>query len=133
MKIHHTGIIIDNIEKSIEIYKKLGYVLNSEIMIDDNQYLKIAFLKSSDGFQIIELIEPLGEKSSIKNFKDGYHHICYDVSEISDFASYFKSLKIGKIFTKPINAVALENRQIIFACLNNGIFAEFILGGGLHE
>lgn len=128
MKIHHTGIIIDNIEKSIEIYKQLGYTQSSEIVIDENQHLKIAFLKSNDEMHNIELIESCRDTSTVHNFKNGIHHICYDVSDIQDFICYFKSLRIGKIFTKPIIAPAIDSRPVVFALLSNGIFTEFILG-----
>ena len=125
--IHHTGIIINNIEKNIDIYKRLGYTQISEIIIDEIQHVKIVFLESENKIQIIELIESLGDISSINNFKTGYHHICYDVSDIPDFINNFKTLKIGKIFTKPMVAPAINNRQVVFACLNNGTFLEFIL------
>lgn len=127
MNIHHTGIIVDDVEKNIDIYKQLGYIQVSEIIIDEIQYIKIVFLKSEDSTQTIELIESLGNGSSINNFKLGYHHICYDVSDIKDFISYFKTLKIGKIFTKPINAPAMGNKQIVFAYFFNGTFVEFII------
>ena len=127
MMIHHTGIIIDNIEKNINIYKRLGYTQMSEIIIDGIQYVKIVFLKSEDSTQTIELIESLGDISSINKFKTGYHHICYDVSDTPDFVNYFKTLKVGKIFTKPMVATAISNREVVFALLNNGSFVEFIL------
>ena len=129
VEIHHTGIIVDSIEKNIDIYKRLGYTQISEIIFDDVQHVKIVFFKSEDKTQTVELIESLSDNSSIHNFKTGYHHICYDVSDIQDFMSYFKTLKIGKIFTKPMTAPAISDRQVVFACLNNGIFLEFIING----
>lgn len=127
MNIHHIGIIVDSLEKNITIFLKLGYTLLSESMIDNIQHNKIVFLRSSDNIQMIELIEPLGENSSVYGFPKNYHHICYDVSDYPDFINFFKSLKIGKIFTEPIIAPALTNRKVIFACLNNGMFVEFII------
>lgn len=32
-----------------------------------------------------ELIEPIDKESSVYNFKERYHHICYDVSDILYF------------------------------------------------
>lgn len=133
MKIHHTGIIISNIEKSIEIYKQLGYTQMSEVVVDKIQHLKIVFLKSSDETQNIELIESLGDESTIHNFKNGLHHMCFDVRDIQDFTDYFKTLKIGKIFTKTIIAPAIDNCSIVFALLHNGMFVEFIIEGNFNE
>ena len=127
MKLHHTGIITSDVEKSIDIYKKLGYKQSSEIFIDENQYLKIVFLKNDDA-QTIELIESLGEMSTVHNSKNGLHHICYDVSDLCGFIDYFKTLKIGKIFSKPIIAPAIDNRPVVFALLRDNTFIEFIIG-----
>ena len=63
----------------------------------------------------------------IYNFKDGYHHICYEVEESDTFTEEFKALKIGKIFTPKIKAPAINNRFVLFACLTNGMFVEFLL------
>lgn len=129
MKIHHTGIIVNDLEKNIEIFKALGYAMLSEIIEDNIQHLKICFMKSEDDTQIIELIKSNGDNSSVHNFKTGYHHICYDVSEQEDFINYFKALKAGRIFTEPIIAPALQGKKVVFACLRNGVFVEFIISG----
>ena len=126
MKIHHTGLKVKDIEKSLHIYKKLNYTQISEVVFDQNQNIKVCFIESEDKTQILELVESLDEASSIYHFKDGYHHICYEVNGI-EFINEFKKLKIGKIFTKPIQAPAINNRNVVFGCLNNGIFIEFLL------
>lgn len=125
MKVHHIGIKVSQLEKNIELYSKLGYHQVSPITVDEIQSNRIVFLQNQ--FQCVELIEPLNEKSSIFHFKDGYHHICYEAEKDEDIIKAFKEAKIGKIFTKPIVAPALENRKVVFACLQNGIFIELIL------
>ena len=127
MKIHHLGIITDSIEKSVNVYGKLGYTQMTNIVLDNIQHNRIVFLKNNDANQVIELVQPLDEQSSVKNFKNSYHHLCYDVREIPNFIEYFKTLKIGKIFTKPIIAPAINNCHIVFAYLNEGVFVEFII------
>lgn len=104
----------------------MGYKLKEETVIDSIQNNLIAILKS-EFFPDIELIEPIDENSSIYNFKVGYHHICYEAELGEDIIQKFKSMRIGKIFTKPIIAPALDNREVVFACLQNGTFVEFIL------
>ena len=125
MKEHHIGIKISQLEKNIELYSKLGYHQVSPITVDEIQSNRIVFLQNQS--QFIELIEPLNEKSSIFHFKDGYHHICYESEKDEDIIKAFKEAKIGKIFTKPLVAPALENREVVFACLQNGLFIELIL------
>lgn len=126
MKLHHIGILIKDISKAITLYSKIGYILDGNVTIDDIQNNRIAFLYC-DFSPLIELIEPIDENSSIYNFKEGYHHICYEAEPGEDIIQKFKTMKIGKIFTKPIIAPALDNREVVFACLQNGTFVEFIL------
>lgn len=126
MTIHHIGIIVADINKAINMYYKLGLKLMDDIVIDHIQNNRIAFLKS-ESCLTIELIEPIDEKSSIYNFRKGYHHICYETEEGEDIIKKFKDMKIGKIFTSPIVAPALNNRNAVFACLQNGTFVEFLL------
>lgn len=125
-KIHHIGLIVKSIDKSINIYRKLNYIQISEIIYDKIQNIKVCFVQSEDRTQVLELIESLDETSSIYHFKDGYHHICYEVNN-QNFLDNFKNLNIGKIFTKPMRATAIKNKQVVFGCLNNGIFVEFLL------
>lgn len=124
MTVHHIGIIVKSIERNIALYTKLGYVPVSGVVIDNIQYNKIFFLQNH--FHKIELIEALNEKSSIYHFKEGYHHICYEVDNPNAFLHDFKHMKIGKIFTKPMRAPGIDNREIVFACLANGVFVEFL-------
>ena len=124
MKVHHTGIIVKDLEKNVILYIKLGYKQVSDIVVDNVQQNRVVFLQNQN--HKIELIEPLNEKSSIYHFKEGYHHICYEVDDREAFLYDFKQLKIGKIFTKPMLAPAIGNREIVFACLTNGTFVEFL-------
>ena len=124
MKVHHTGIIVKDLEKNVILYIKLGYDQVSDIVVDNVQQNRVVFLQNQN--HKIELIEPLNEKSSIYHFKEGYHHICYEVDDREAFLYDFKQLKIGKIFTKPMLAPAIGNREIVFACLTNGTFVEFL-------
>ena len=126
MTVHHTGIIVKDIQKNLAIYNKLGYVQISDIIIDAVQHNRIVFLTSINQLYTIELIEPLDKTSSVYNLKEGYHHICYEVDNRNQFINDFKKLKIGKIFTKPQIAPAIEDREIVFACLQNGTFVEFL-------
>lgn len=126
MKLNHIGIVTKKLEKNIELYLSLGYLLRDNIVHDMVQMNRIATM-SAEFSPTIELIEPLDRTSSIYNFKEGYHHICYEAEPGEDIIQKFKNLKIGKIFTQPIAAPALNNRKVVFACLQNGTFIEFIL------
>ena len=83
MKVHHTGIIVKDLEKNVILYIKLGYDQVSDIVVDNVQQNRVVFLQNQN--HKIELIEPLNEKSSIYHFKEGYHHICYEVDDREAF------------------------------------------------
>lgn len=126
MKVHHIGVITKNLKRSIQIYCRLGYVIRDKIFEDKRQW-NCVVLMTANFSPYIELIEPINEMSSIYNFDEGYHHICYESEPGEDIIPKFKSMRIGKIFTKPIIAPALGNREVVFACLQNRTFVEFIL------
>lgn len=124
---HHIAYICINIEKSIASFEKLGYKLYKEKCFDKIQNNWVCFLSNDESY-LIELIQPANEKSTIKNFNSGIHHLCYDVSNFNgNFKEYFKKLKIGKIFTNEIIAPAIDMRSVVFSQLYDGSYIEFIL------
>ncbi|WP_342477989.1 VOC family protein [Paenibacillus sp. FSL H7-0350] len=127
MKVHHLGFIVKDMKKDRRIFEALGFVEIGDVVYDFIQDNNIMFLESQDGSLLIELIEAVSERSSVRNFKSGYHHICFEGGTKMDMNEWFKSLKIGKIFTRQFTAPALQSRKVVFACLNNGSFIEFIL------
>lgn len=133
MREHHIGIVVKKIEESQVIFERLGYNVCSEITVDEYQYNRILFLDNKETLQKIELIEALNENSTVINVKPGIHHICYEVGEQENFREIFRKMNIGKIFAHDITAPALENRYVVFACLKNGVFVEFVLGGEKNE
>ena len=125
MKANHIGIISNDIKRDKKIYEKLGYSVIVDI-IDNIQNNWITIMRAKNSIDI-ELIMAINENSSVRNMGNGYHHICYEAEPGEDIIQKFKKLKIGKIFTPPIVAPALNNRKVVFACLQNGTFIEFIL------
>ena len=104
----------------------MGYVIDGDIINDSIQKNWVVILKS-DFSPRIELIEPIDRASSIVNFNVGYHHICYEAEAREDIVSKFKEMNIGRIFTSPIIAPALDSKKVVFACLRNGTFIDLIM------
>lgn len=132
MKLHHIGIIVKDINKSIGLYKKLGYRQVGETVIDNIQKNIVAFMQLSQA-PLIELIEPVDGSSSVINFKCGYHHLCFEEDVNENVRESFGKLKIGKIFTQPILAPALDFREIVFAYLYNEMLIEIILMENVNQ
>ena len=91
MKIHHMGIVVDNIETSLGEFSKLVKFENSSIpTLIGSQKVKVCFMKFGE-FNI-ELIEPIGTDSPVHNFLEkggGFHHICFEVEIISTSINHF--------------------------------------------
>ena len=126
MKEHHIGIVVENIKESTGIFEQLGYQLLADIVEDPYQHNYILFMKSPDNGQVLELIQAMDEESTVKNCAPGMHHICYEVENKEQFKREFKEWKLGKLLSKEYMAPAIENRKIMFACLKNGLFTEFL-------
>jgi len=126
MILNHIGLVTEDIEKSKNIYELLGYELLKEV--DDHiQNNKLVFLKNRLSNEVIELIKPLNEKSTVKNnVVGGLHHICYEVKDIYEVEEYIKNNNLGIVFTKRIKAPAFDNRNIIFVYLRNKTIVEFL-------
>lgn len=113
-------------DKCIKLYNALGFEELGNIIIDNVQNNTIQILCNRRDSPLIELIKANDETSSIYNFKPGLHHICYEIDDLFNYKKVFKTKKIGKIFTEPITSIAWNNRKVMFACLLDGSFIEFI-------
>ena len=84
MKLHHIGIVVENIQKSLgELTKYLNFESTTMPSLVGSQKVNICFLKTNNVF--LELIEPAEENSPISNFikkGGGFHHLCFEVDDI---------------------------------------------------
>ena len=84
MKLHHIGIVVENIQKSLgELTKYLDFESTTMPSLVGSQKVNICFLKTNNVF--LELIEPAEENSPISNFikkGGGFHHLCFEVDDI---------------------------------------------------
>ena len=84
MKLHHIGIVVENIQKSLgELTKYLDFESTTMPSLVGSQNVNICFLKTNNVF--LELIEPAEENSPISNFikkGGGFHHLCFEIDDI---------------------------------------------------
>ena len=84
MKLHHIGIVVENIQKSLgDLTKYLDFESTTMPSLVGSQKVNICFLKTNNVF--LELIEPAEENSHISNFikkGGGFHHLCFEVDDI---------------------------------------------------
>ena len=84
MKLHHIGIVVESIQKSLgELTKYLDFESTTMPSLVGSQKVNICFLKTNNVF--LELIEPAEANSPISNFikkGGGFHHLCFEVDDI---------------------------------------------------
>lgn len=117
MKLHHIGIVVKNIQKSLgELTNFLEFEETTIPVLVESQKVNVCFLKTSNVF--LELIEPLDSDSPVKTFSDsggGFHHLCFEVEDILKTLTQMKK-NGARIIVEPTEG--FENRQIAFVLLN---------------
>jgi methylmalonyl-CoA/ethylmalonyl-CoA epimerase len=117
MKIHHIGIIVNNIQDSLGEFSK--FVKFDETTIPTlvgSQKVNVCFMKI--GELRIEFIEPVGNESPVKKFLEkggGFNHICFEVNNLSKTINEIVE-KGGRLIVSPVEG--FEGRQIAFVLLN---------------
>ncbi|MGY6552365.1 MAG: methylmalonyl-CoA epimerase [Erythrobacter sp.] len=100
-RLNHIGVATPSIADSIAFYRDvMGATKIHEPFDMEEQGVKVCFVDTpaADGAMNgtqIELIEPLGEASTIngflaKNPLGGQHHLCFEVPDIAEARSYFE-------------------------------------------
>jgi methylmalonyl-CoA/ethylmalonyl-CoA epimerase len=83
-KIEHVGVAVENIERSVHIFRDLLGIPLDRVYESDAIKTKIAFFPLGDS--TIELIEPMDPSSPAAKFiqkrGEGIHHICLGVENI---------------------------------------------------
>ena len=117
MKLHHIGIIVNNIETSLgELGKYLEFEETTIPMKVESQKVNVCFLKSSSIY--LELIEPIGKDSPVKKISElggGFHHLCFEVDDIFEETKKMQE-KGARVIVEPIKG--FEDRLISFILLN---------------
>ena len=118
MKLHHVGIVVDDIESGIQRYKALfGFVPITEVVDDPIQKVSVVLLSNpeADGAPI-ELIAPLTEDSPVSNILKGkvrLYHLCFLVENIEEALQNFRNNK-AIIISGPVPAELFEGKRIAF-------------------
>ena len=123
--IHHIGRVVNNIAEELKYYRSLGFQCAKSIKIDHYQKVKVGLVDLGQGI-FLELLEPHGKTSPIKNFlaKGGsLHHICYRSKNLKETMQYLK--KHGTFLSKPTPSV-FGGKRVLFFYSRRGEIIEFI-------
>jgi len=117
MKIHHIGIVVNNIQDSLgEFSKFIKFDETTIPTLVGSQKVNVCFMKI--GELRIEFIEPVSNESPVKKFLKkggGFNHICFEVDNLSETIKEIVK-KGGRLIVSPVKG--FEGRQIAFVLLN---------------
>ena len=124
MQIHHAGYIVHDAEDTSLFQEKLHRIAS---VFDPLQEATICLYRNQhDG--LIELIQPLNEKSPVWNFlqKNGsrFHHHCYQ-GKRNEIEKYIADNQLTKIMG-PLTAKIFDPSQVEFYIDKNSNITEFI-------
>ena len=101
-RLNHIGVATPSIADSIAHYRDtMGATHIHEPFDLEEQGVKVCFVDTPTGSGMngtqIELIEPLGEKSTIRGFLEknplgGQHHVCFEVPDIEEARKEFEEM-----------------------------------------
>lgn len=119
IKVHHIGYLVKNIKEAILEFRRMGYLIEQDLMYDKLRNVDICLLKKDN--YCIELVSPAqigGGQGSVvdgllKRYKNSPYHICYETdcfdADLQSFlAKGFLAVDI------PMPAPALQGRKVVF-------------------
>ena len=115
-RLNHIAIAVTNLDEGIKIYKDtLGAKVSKKLALPKHGVTTV-FVKLTN--TNIELLEPLGKDSPIRNFlikypSGGVHHLCYEVSNIKESVKYLTNTG-HKILGDGIPREGAHGKPVIF-------------------
>jgi methylmalonyl-CoA/ethylmalonyl-CoA epimerase len=132
MRLHHFGILVENIENcSHDLVANFGYQIRSKIIHDPLQAAYVRFLALPSEPTYIELIAPDSPRSHLHNAlkrAPGPNHVCFSTVDIEESLRYLSS-KGAMILRPPAPAVAFGNLRICWLMDPNCILVELVERG----
>ena len=131
MKFHHYGLIVSDIDTSIDRFKSFNY----EMVIKDKDELQQAELSILENkHSRIELVCPFADNESLnkllRNKSDNGYHLCFEVQDIDLTCKELKKNKIVLYeFSKPKPAKIFQQRRVAFYYINGMGLIEFLESG----
>ncbi len=97
-RLNHIGVATPSIANSVAYYREtMGASDITQPFDMPEQGVKVCFVDTPNGGTQIELIEPLGEGSTLRGFMEknplgGQHHVCFEVPDIEAARAWFEGL-----------------------------------------
>ena len=108
MKVHHIGYLVKSIEKSLESFEALGYMITVCPTWDEGRRSSICFI-TNGGYEV-ELIEPASDselRPLLKRYRNEPYHICYLCDNLEETIAELRSSKF-MLFKEPAPAPVIS-------------------------
>jgi len=91
--------------------------------------VKVTFLSSRPGEPLLELVQPVGEKSPVRKFLTekggGLHHLCYETESLETELQQMLSRR-AMLVRRPQPAVAFDGRRIAWLLTQENLLVELL-------
>lgn len=128
MTIDHVGIVVDQLEKSIDHWCSIfGYMQMTKPIVNTRQKVRVVFL-CKEGSVDIKLIEPVDQSSAVFAFArrgGGMHHLCFKCTDLKGQLAEWQAQGL-RVLTPPQPGEAFDNEEIAFVFAKNGLNIELI-------
>ncbi len=125
---HHTGIIVENIERYLE---HSPYVLASDAVYDPIQKARLCLVRApGEERATIELIEPTIADSPVWGALErgaSYHHVSFHATSREEVDRLIDERRMLRV-TDWLSAVLFQGRPVRFCYTRNRDLIEFVVG-----
>lgn len=130
MKLHHIGIVVDNVKSAIQRYRAMfGLIPTTEIVIDPIQKVSVVMLSDPEADSIpLELIAPLTDDSPVSGILKGkmrLYHLCFLVDDIEKALKNFRN-NGSHIISSAVPADLFEGKKIAFVYVPDKFVVELL-------
>ena len=130
MKVHHLAVVVADIKRSAEFYKKLLNITPvTKIIHDAGQKVQIQFLAGPVlGNLQLELLAPDSDDSPVASALKkggGPNHLCFEVADLEQ-ALELARRQGCRLIAQPVQAPAVADRRIAFVFTPDQQIVEFL-------
>jgi methylmalonyl-CoA/ethylmalonyl-CoA epimerase len=130
VRIDHVGIAVKNLDDAVHVYRDiLGFKVEGIHVLAERK-VRVA-LVSAGGDTRIELLEPLGNDSTIAKFLEshgeGIHHFAVEVKDIESVLAELKRKGVTLIDDKPRNGAEGKTIAFVHPKSTNGVLLELVM------
>jgi len=131
MKVHHVGIIVDDIDKAKKFYTRVFERHESGRYIVKEANAEVCFIPFENTY--VELVKPLADDGLARFLKKRgsgtLHHICYIVDDIDQAYQYFTKEKgLRSITGEPQPYTCFEKAVFFDPKDTDGVLIELVSG-----